>query len=105
MKVCYCSDTFTHFFPVFARAKQTHLPGDRGKMNSAVKDILVLHLALRKLSCVIPGFLHLTVPGSGRVNISVLYSYSVAQLLVVTVFRNRRWEPLIPDRQLQAIPE
>ena len=75
------------FCPIFARAKQTYPPGDTTKTNSRVKDSLVLHLALPKLGCVITGFLHLLVPASARVKISVLRVYCVAQLLAVKVFR------------------
>lgn len=76
------------FFPIFARERQTHLPGDTTtKKNSRVKDSLVIHLALPKLGCAITGFLHLIVPGSARVNISVLRGYCVGGLLVVKDFR------------------
>lgn len=36
------------FLPIFAGAKQTHLPGDETKANSKVKDSLDLHLTLPK---------------------------------------------------------
>lgn len=75
------------FFPIFAKPKQTYLPGDTTKTNSRVKDGLVLHLTLPKLGCVLTGFLHLAVPGSARVNVSVVRSSCVAQLLVVKDFR------------------